>query len=286
MQFLCHNCKDAIESAISTCTYGVYFAEEQNFNQDFHTHECCEVFLSLSENNTVLIDGKIYDVNIGDLFIINQFEPHKIIKNKNNTFARFVLYIHPQYFESVSSPDTDLSHCFYTRGDDMSHKISLTNEEIANLQHLLITFRKDNGFGDDILKSSAVNTFLTFVNQHFIKYSKTSSVADFDNEIIKNTISYINEHFSEQLTLELLAKNSFVSVNQLCKIFKNSLDTTIAKYISSKRTAEAKKFLASGSSVSDTATQCGFLDYANFIRVFKKATGIPPGKYKKTTNQE
>lgn len=286
MQFLCHNSQDAIYSATSTYTYGVYFAEEQNFNKDIHTHECCEVFLSLSGNSTILIDGKIYDVNVGDLFIINQFEPHKIIQSKNNTFARFVLYIHPQYLKSASSADTNLAHCFYTRDNDVSHKISLTNEEIANLQHLLITFRKDNGFGDDILKSSAINTFLTFVNQHFIKYSKINSSIEYDNEIIKNTIIYINEHFSEPLALELLAKNSFVSVNQICKIFKNSLDTTIAKFIIAKRTAEARKLLASGKSVADTATLCGFLDYANFIRVFKKATGVPPGKYKRTTNQE
>ena len=286
MQFLCHNYKDAIKVATSTQTYGVYFAEEQDFDQEFHTHECCEVFLSLSENNAIFIDGKMYNANVGDLFVINQFEPHKILKNKNNTFARFVLYIHPQYLEEVSSPDTNLSHCFYTRGENVSHKLSLTNKEIANLQHLLITFRKDNGFGDDILKSSAVNTFLTYVNQHFIKYSKTHSDISFNSEIIKNSLLYINEHLSEPLTLDILANNSFVSVNQLCKIFKASLDTTVAKYVLAKKIAEAKKLLASGKNVADTATLCGFLDYANFIRVFKKATGIPPGKYKRTTNQE
>jgi AraC-like DNA-binding protein len=43
---------------------------------------------------------------------------------------------------------------------------------------------------------------------------------------------------------------------------------------------EAKKLLSSGKSVTDTAIMCGFDDYANFIRVFKKHVGQTPGKYR------
>ena len=38
--------------------------------------------------------------------------------------------------------------------------------------------------------------------------------------------------------------------------------------------------LAEGKSVTDTALSCGFNDYANFIRTFKQAVGVPPGKYR------
>lgn len=54
----------------------------------------------------------------------------------------------------------------------------------------------------------------------------------------------------------------------------------VTKYIVSKRITEAKKLLATEKSVTDTAFMCGFNDYANFIRTFKKAVGVPPGKYK------
>ena len=42
---------------------------------------------------------------------------------------------------------------------------------------------------------------------------------------------------------------------------------------------EAKKLLKNGHSVSDTAMLCGYHDYANFIRSFKKSVGVSPGKY-------
>ena len=279
MQYLKRHCHDAIDTAISTLTYGVYFSEEQNPDLNIHVHDCCEVLLCLSGGNSFLIDGNAYTVEPGDLFILNQFEPHKITANPDKIFARFVLQIHPEYLYTNSTEETDLSRCFYTRGNGVSHKISLTDDEIAKLQSLLISFRKDNGFGDDIIKNSAVNTFLVLVNQFFLKQAQDENTPKCEDETVRNTISYINTHFAEPLTLELLAKNSFVSVNQLCKIFKNNFGTTVAKYIVSKRISEAKKYLSSGKSVSETALMCGFPDYANFIRVFKKFVGISPGKY-------
>ena len=163
MQYLQRKCHDAIETAIATRTFGVYFSEEQNPDLNIHVHDCCEVLLCLSGGNSFLIDGNAYTVEPGDLFILNQFEPHKITAEPNKIFARFVLQIHPEYIYSNSSEESDLSRCFYTRGADISHKISLTDEEIAKLQSLLITFREDHGFGDDIIKNSAINTFLALV---------------------------------------------------------------------------------------------------------------------------
>ncbi|MBR1969258.1 MAG: helix-turn-helix transcriptional regulator [Clostridia bacterium] len=59
---------------------------------------------------------------------------------------------------------------------------------------------------------------------------------------------------------------------------KNRGGTTVAKYIASRRITEAKKLLATGKNVTDTAILCGYEDYANLIRVFKKHVGITPGK--------
>ena len=282
MPFLFSKCADAIANANDTHTFGAYYSEVQNPDLNIHVHDCCEVLLCLSGGNNFLIDGKAYDVNDGDLFILNQFEPHKITADPNRIFARFILQIHPEYLIANSTEETDLSRCFYTRGDGISNKISLTNREIAEIEKLFILFRADNGFGDDILKNAAVSTILVLVNQYFMKRAETNNAVYIDDERIMNTIAYINTHYSENLSLEMLAKKSYVSVNQLCKLFKNRFGTTVAKYIMSKRISEAKKLLAQGKTVSETALACGFADYANFIRVFKKFVGTSPGKYNKS----
>ena len=85
----------------------------------------------------------------------------------------------------------------------------------------------------------------------------------------------------EKYSLEIVAKNCFVSVNELCRLFKKHMGTTVNKYITSRRITEAKKLLKNGVSVSFAAEKCGFMDYASFIRSFKRAVGVPPGQYKK-----
>ena len=45
---------------------------------------------------------------------------------------------------------------------------------------------------------------------------------------------------------EMIAKNSYISVNHLCKLFKTTLGTTVIKYIIGKRISQAKKYLKKG----------------------------------------
>ena len=96
-----------------------------------------------------------------------------------------------------------------------------------------------------------------------------------------NAIRYINDNFGAELSLDIIAKSCFVSVNELCKLFRQHMGTTVTKYVTSRRMTEAKKLLKNGVSVSDAAEKCGFLDYTSFIRAFKRSVGVSPGQYKK-----
>lgn len=282
MPFLFTKDSDAIKNALDNRSFGACYSETPENDLNMHVHDCCKIFLCLSGGCTFLIDGESYDATDGDLFVINQFEPHKITSEPGAIFARFTLQVHPEYLAINSTKETDLSYCFYTRGEGISNKIPLSDKEIAEIEQLFILFRKNNTFGDDVLKNAAVNTLLVLVNQYFQKRKKNGVATERKSDAMYKTIQYVNQHFHENLTLEMLAKKSYISVNQLCKLFKKQFGTTVAKYVMSKRICEAKKMLARGKSVSETATACGFSDYANFIRVFKKFVGVSPGKYDKS----
>lgn len=281
MPFLFTRCDDAVKHATDTHTFGLHYSETQTQDLSLHLHDCCEILLCLSSGNTCLIDGKSYDVYDGDVFVINQFEAHKITADAKGVFAHFALQIHPDYLKKHSTNFSDLSHCFYTRDEGISHKIALADAEIAEMEQLFMLFRKNTGFGDDVLKNAAVDRILVLVNQAFLRQENFMPTSSAYNKTIARTIAYIHTHLAEEMTLEVLAKHAFVSVNQLCKLFKTTFETSVAKYIIAKRIAEAKKLLAQGKSVSETALACGFTDYANFIRVFKKIVGVSPGKYHK-----
>lgn len=280
MNCMFEHCSDAAEYASVNKTFGFNYSDVQTPDQNIHIHDCCEVLLCIEGGQNFLINDKVYDVDDGDMFVINQFEAHKITSDPDRKFRRYIMQVHPEFLYSHSSDKTDLSHCFYTRGKDVSNKIKLTEDEKNKFIEYINCLDEKNDFGDDIAKNIIAVQILLLINSAF--YLHTSAEKQSGSSAIKKAIDYINKNFSQRLTLETIAQHSYISVNQLCRLFNKYCGTTVAKYIASRRITEAKKLLASGKSVTDTAILCGFEDYANFIRVFKKHVGVTPGKYNST----
>lgn len=286
MKVIFEKCNEAIEMALDTKSFGIFYSEKNDPNANIHIHECCEILFCISGGKTFFIDDRIYDVDEGDIFVLNQYEAHKITSDDNNSFVRYVMQIHPAFLYDSSTSETDLSKCFSVRGQNISHKLSLSHEENQKMQHIFRKFSQDSEFGDDILKNIAAIEVLTVVNKHFAEKNKDYTYhSEYENKTIVSALNFINQHYAENLSLESIAKSCFISVNELCRLFKKHMGTTVTKYVSSRRITEAKKLLKNGESVSSVAEKCGFLDYTSFIRAFKRAVGISPGQYKKNDEE-
>ena len=273
-------CTEAVRYADETKTFGFNYSDTQNPDQNIHIHNSCEVLFCLSGGENFLINDRVYSVEDGDLFVINQFEAHKITSSPEKKFRRYIMQVHPEFLYSHSTAETNLSGCFYTRGSGVFNKINLTREEREEFIGYMNKLDEKISFGDDIKKTNIAVEVLILINAAFSSHTSVGNQTGVNT--IKTAIDFINANFSEPLSLEKIAKNSYVSVNQLCRLFNKYCGTTVVKYITSRRITEAKKMLASGKSVTDTAILCGFEDYANFIRVFKKYVGVTPGKYTAT----
>lgn len=277
MKVFFNSCHEAIDCAVHNKTFGLYYSETTSPNLHIHMHDCCEVFLSLSDGNNFLIDDKVYSVNTNDLFIINQFEAHKVSAVLGNKFLRYSLHLHADFIHANSSPEIDFYKYFNSK--NKVDKISLTPVQAERLRELFSSLTLENGCGDDVFKKIRTIEILLEVAT-LCENRKPIENSDKQNKTLQLALNFINQNFTQQITLTDVAKNCFVSVNQLCIIFKKNLSTTVNKYIMSKRISLAKKYLSDGKSVTETAFSCGFGDYANFIRAFKNNVGTPPGKYR------
>lgn len=283
MDVLFSKCTKAIERANLTKTFGCFYSKKHDANENIHLHECCEILFCISGGKTFFIDERIYDVEEGDVFVLNQFEAHKITSSENEDFERYVMQIHPAFLYDSSTSETDLSRCFNIRGDNISHKISLSQKEREKILHIFRKLEHNDDFCDDILKNIAAIEFIANVNKLFSEKNRDFTYhSKYENKTIVNAIKYINKNFNKELSLEIVAKNSYISVNELCRLFKKHTGTTVTRYIMSRRITEAKKILKNGASVSEAQERCGFSDYASFIRAFKRAVGMSPGQYKKS----
>jgi AraC-like DNA-binding protein len=99
---------------------------------------------------------------------------------------------------------------------------------------------------------------------------------------LSNTISYIENNYSEDLKLKTLADMAGVSINGLINIFKNHFGVTPLSYIISLRIQKACEIMHSSEKpITEIAFEVGFTDSNYFSRAFKKNTGITPSEYRK-----
>ena len=248
---------------------------------NMHIHDCFEMYYSISGGKQFLIDNRFYDINPGDLFIINQFESHCLTQINNMVHERIIICIHPDYLKEISTAKTDLSYCFTERNQVFNHRISLNKEQQHRFLYFIGKITTSNKFGSDIIEQVAFMEMMVMVNSLFLN-NHSAGVADSNfqyNQQVQEILSYINQHITEAITVEQLAEQFYLSTSYICRIFKATTGTTINKYINARRITIAKSLLSMDLGVSEVCEKCGFNDYSNFLKAFTKAVGISPKKY-------
>ncbi len=101
-----------------------------------------------------------------------------------------------------------------------------------------------------------------------------------NNFIVKQAISYMEQHYKEKLQLTDVAEKVYVSHWHLSKLL-NSTGKSFSELLNEIRIDNAKKIMEDSSlHISDISEAVGFADTAHFSRVFKKCTGISAGEYR------
>lgn len=95
-------------------------------------------------------------------------------------------------------------------------------------------------------------------------------------------IKYVEDNYADHdLSLESVADRFGYSVPYMSKLFKEKTGCTFLQYIWNLRMEEVTyRLTTSDDLVKDIVTQVGYLDVSNFIRRFKRETGLTPGQYR------
>lgn len=104
-------------------------------------------------------------------------------------------------------------------------------------------------------------------------------------EWVEQIAGYIDNHYSEKLTLETLADMCHGSPYHLHRTFKRVKGMTPALYIQQKRIDKASEYLQStDKAISEIALCVGMGSTSYFITLFKKITGQTPAEYRAKHN--
>ena len=102
-----------------------------------------------------------------------------------------------------------------------------------------------------------------------------------DAERIKAMLTFIQEHYSQELTTKAIAASAMISESECLRCFRSTIGTTPIRYVKQYRIQQAASLLtATGMQVSDIASECGFQDMSYFTKSFREARGCAPTEYR------
>lgn len=274
------SCKIAIESCLETKTFAIAHLYKEEKAMDMHIHDCYELYYSISGGKQFLIDNKFYSIAPGDVFLINQYESHKLTQIDSMVHERIVLSIHPDFLKELSTPSTNLDYCFSQRSAHFSHKLSLSKEQQKRFLYFINKITSAEGYAHDITERAAFMELMVMLNQLSSANAEETTTSEYKyNHQVDDILNYINQNITQNITVARLAEHFFLSESYICRIFKSATGTTINKYVTARRISIAKSLLNDGSSVTDAYEKSGFTDYSNFFKAFTKAVGVSPKKY-------
>jgi two-component system response regulator YesN len=118
---------------------------------------------------------------------------------------------------------------------------------------------------------------------HLCELVNRNNEKEEDNALLEKIHQVIEDHLCDQLmSLEMLAEQCGVSTSYLGRYFKSKTGYTPMRYVDIRKMEYAKKLLRETDySLNEIVTKSGYIDASNFIRKFKKETGITPINYRK-----
>ncbi len=247
---------------------------------EVHHHDFYEVYFFLGGKVEYWVEGRVFHLEPADLLLIGPMELHRpILHPESNLYDRIVLWIDKTYLEKLSlGNNISLDRCFDNSLPTHTNLLRLTSSQKQNVTlrlEELVRESYSNEYGSVLMAEGILLQFLVELNRIALQSDADESKSE-SSPLVGRVLSYINEHYQEELTLEGIAQHFYVSKYHLSHEFRSAVGCGVYRYIILKRLLVARQMLMNGSAPVEVCTSCGFRDYTNFYRAFKSEYGVSP----------
>ena len=260
-----------------------YSYDEWMDNTEYHCHDFFEFYVHIHGGQYMGLDNNMYALKPNQIFIIPPFCMHGLSATSAlQDYRRGYLNLAPDMLRTLGCGQIDLDSFFrsYTsQGQFTFQLLPQDAEACVDLMQRLNTPRRDDVL-ENFRNCGYLIEFLHRVCQALRQaHPVTSSVLP--NSIIQEVLAYINSNYTQQLKTEQLAKRFGISVSYLSHEFQKFTNRSVYDYILYRRVMLARQMMNSDLSLNAIAYQCGFNDYSNFLRMFRKLVGVSPSYFRK-----
>jgi AraC-like DNA-binding protein len=248
----------------------------------FHQHPFYELFFFLEGDVNYTIEGKTYRLQPGDILLTNSLDIHRPEILPGRPYERVVIWIADNYFEQIRLGGDDLSACFQDAASKDYRLIRPSRHKVQRLKELsgqISAVQRSSRLGSFALSSAYLLEFLVEVCRCYYEGTDPGSVDVTENEKINAMLAYLNAHITDELSLDVLSKQFYMSKYYLSRQFKRYTGMSVYAYIMKKRLTISRDLLRGGATVTNACMECGFRDYSNYLKAFKREFGCNPSDW-------
>ncbi len=252
--------------------FQVYQSEtEEPSNENFylHRHDEYEIYLFLEGDANYIVEGNTYHLHPNDIVVIRKNEMHRAFHNSVKRYNRLVIFVSPDFFKEAGCEEYEAQFFKTELGNRLEASTVITSG-------LLDAFERLWKYTDHLRnKHTPITQSIVIEILYLLSKTRTFVGADVVDENMERVIAYVNEHYTEPVTLELLGEIGYLSVYHLCRRFRKITGLTVHQYITKKRLALVRE-LVNSKSIGEAASLAGFSSYTSFYRAYKQEYGLPP----------
>lgn len=274
------------------------------FHIPVHWHDEVEIIYIKKGRITIFIQEEVFHATSGDLFFVNTGELH-FMESDDMTVEYYTL-LFPLEFLSFQTEDALEEEVFLPLRqkkllfpvqieelhEDTDAKINSKNtigkkagdrkEEIIKMIQEVIRVNDEKAIGYQL----RTRILWLEVIEFFIKEAAFKQANYVNNTgMQRDLITFIQKHYTEKITLGMLAEEFHLSEKYISWYFKEHFSISFMQYVSHLRMTRAKDLLTTTEmSITEVALSCGYPSVNLFIRSFKEIHHVTPLQYRKQTN--
>lgn len=154
----------------------------------------------------------------------------------------------------------------------------------TSIEQIFSCAKGDSAILDILLKSELMRLLWLLYESGSIYCISPGSAEN--SALLRSAIQYINSHYSENITIDMLAEITHLSRSYFMSCFRKAAGIGAIEYVNQVRAKSAVRLLEESSrSIAEIAFECGFRNLSNFNRQFKSIAGITPSEYRRQIKQ-
>lgn len=252
----------------------------------YHWHQCCEIMFVHGGQGNVVVNQQMYDIRRGMLFFFQPYQLHRIYSEVSPAypFERSIFYIDPLVAENLLVGFSKRKALFTTlwRGEithcaiDLEDRVEIVEWTLEQYDHNKKSNPSENTEDISMLILQLLSSIKTGDQQIF--QSGERRTLRYSEKIM----SFIEEHYHEEVNLDQLAEEIHLSKSYISRIFHQETGGRLVDYLTARRIKQACRLLGTTDlPVEQIGIIVGFPNASYFNHLFKKVLGTTPLKYRK-----